>query len=776
MNNIRFAGILILLTLSPYLKANNDTDYITIINDSSAESCMAYNSEYVMEPNEGINIEADSLSFSEDSAINLNNNVQIDFPGGSLQSSNALIGKNKDLIEFADNAELSLENFYLQGQKGSFTRSRNDIAIQDGSIFLPYRGLKVSFDELSGSLDNKLQFKAAKISSCMNYSDGWLIRANEVGLDNKTFRGYAKNITLEIKGISVFKSPYMPFATTDERLSGFLEPTLSSSSDGIDFSVPYFAVLSDHSDITIAARNIAKRGSGVELNYRYIKSHTKNNFDALYFDDDKEMQKNFPQQADSRWAYKIQDSLMLNRASGVNWGEVNVNYSKASDAMVLRDITGEITSIGGQRDHYLNQNVIVSSYYKNLTIDIEHQGFQSLNPLLSNGYKKSPSIELNFRKSFKSLVIKHKLNIANFKTTGLHEFYGTATEMGKYLSIVDEPVEGARTYSDLSFSKRYMKSMFNIKASVGLKSLSYDLNNYELVNNDIHSPNAEIDISSIFVKKNEDGFSSIQPRLLVGFSKYKDQTGNPVFDSDAMSYINQVFQNNRFSGMDRISDEFSNSIGFVYRINKLNRNVFKFNFAKKYTHSDNKVYLSNPNIVNPHKNKFIMSSMWMPNMNNSLRVYGGFDSKNDKLHTGGINLLTRSSIGTFGFAKRYRRMAGNFKQTLDYSEIYTSINIRDGFKIIGKFQHDDKYDVKIESMIGVEYENCCIALRLIGSDKNLTKYNDLYNTNYTYLNDAWDNMINIENKSRINFEFELKGFSASVNKIDRMLQDSMLNY
>ena len=37
-------------------------------------------------------------------------------------------------------------------------------------------------------------------------------------------------------------------------------------------------------------------------------------------------------------------------------------------------------------------------------------------------------------------------------------------------------------------------------------------------------------------------------------------------------------------------------------------------------------------------------------------------------------------------------------------------------------------------------------------------------------------MINIENKSRINFEFELKGFSASLNKIDRMLQDSMLNY
>ena len=59
-------------------------------------------------------------------------------------------------------------------------------------------------------------------------------------------------------------------------------------------------------------------------------------------------------------------------------------------------------------------------------------------------------------------------------------------------------------------------------------------------------------------------------------------------------------------------------------------------------------------------------------------------------------------------------------------------------------------------MLGIEYENCCVAFRVMASDKNLTKYNDLYNSSYTYLNDAWDNMINIENKSRINFEFEVE--------------------
>ena len=80
---------------------------------------------------------------------------------------------------------------------------------------------------------------------------------------------------------------------------------------------------------------------------------------------------------------------------------------------------------------------------------------------------------------------------------------------------------------------------------------------------------------------------------------------------------------------------------------------------------------------------------------------------------------------------------------------------KNGFKIIGKLQQDDEYDIKVESMLGIEYENCCVAFRVMASDKNLTKYNDLYNSSYTYLNDAWDNMINIENKSRINFFFTL---------------------
>ena len=778
MKKSRLAAMSATLLLAFNLDAQNDNlELITLDSSYSATSCFIYNPNIgIIAKDKNISVEADTLKFSDNQAITLNNNVKIDFPGGLLNSSNALIGASKELIEFKKDTTLSLEQLLLKGDEGFFNRSNDQVQMEDGTIFLSSRGLNIDFKSLQGSLDDELTIQEAEITSCADPKTGWLISADDLVLNNKTYRGYAKNLTLQLGGASVFKAPYLPFATTSERLSGFLEPSISSSSDGIDFSIPYFAILSDHSDITLGARNIAERGSGVEINYRYIKEHTKNNVDAFYFNNDKEIQKNFPELADSRWAFKIQDSLMLNKTSGINFGEILIDWAKASDAMVLRDIPGEITAIGLQRDHYLSQNIIISSRFNNLAIELEHQGFQSLNPLLTNGYKKSPAIDLSFVKTLNSINIKHRLNIATFKASSLHEFFGASSGMGKYLNSVEDPIEGRRTFSDLTLSKTFDKEFIKIKTSLGLKSLSYDLQNESVQNNNINSPNLKIDISSMFVKMNSDGMSIIQPRLVLGYSEYKDQSGNPVFDTNILAYNNQVFFNDRFSGMDRIADDHSHSIGFTYKLRKSSRDIFKFGLAKKYNHSENKVYVTSMPPMMNNKNKFIMSSMWMPDMNHSLKVYGGYDTKDNKLLIGGINFMKKSSIGTLGIAKRYRRMAGDFKQTLNYSEIFTAINLKNGFKIIGKLQQDDEYDIKIESMLGIEYENCCVAFRVMASDKNLTKYNDLYNSSYTYLNDAWDNMINIENKSRINFEFELKGFNSSINKIDKLLQNSILNY
>ena len=99
----------------------------------------------------------------------------------------------------------------------------------------------------------------------------------------------------------------------------------------------------------------------------------------------------YSDEKDKRWAFKYTDKYQLNENV-----QVEVDWSKASDSLVLRDISGEITSIGSEREQYLNQNISITGEFKNLILKIEQEKNQSLNPLLTNGYEKSPSVDLSF--------------------------------------------------------------------------------------------------------------------------------------------------------------------------------------------------------------------------------------------------------------------------------------------------------------------------------------------------------------------------------------------
>ena len=86
---------------------------------------------------------------------------------------------------------------------------------------------------------------------------------------------------------------------------------------------------------------------------------------------------------------------------------------------------------------------------------------------------------------------------------------------------------------------------------------------------------------------------------------------------------------------------------------------------------------------------------------------------------------------------------------------------------------DHTSNKNIESLFGLEYENCCLALRVTTSDRDFSKFIINEEIMYHHLSDAWDNIIKIENKSRINFEFELKGLNSSFNKVNKFLNNSL---
>jgi len=764
-------------------------DNVLVQSKENTLSCISYVPNIgKVKKNEDLEINSDKFQISDDKRLVLHGNVALDFPQGLLKAQNAELDRDNGKVKFSNSGEIFLTNFYFKSEDGYLNKDDNSIALNKGIAFSQERNLVFNFNKLDGNLDDTINLLEASMSSCSNPNKGWLLIADEIILDSKTNRGLAKNIKIKAAGSTIFALPYVPFATSDQRMSGFLEPSISYSSDGIDLMIPYYKVITSKSDITFAPRHIAKRGSGLEINYRALHGEKNNyrNIDIIYFNKDDEFKKETSKYDSSRWIYKFNDVLNLNDST------INIDWSKSSDDLVLRDIPGDITSIGYRRIQNLNQNISFQTRFKNTKLTIEHQGYQSLNPILTNGYKKSPALNLKYRKNINGFTISEDLDISTFKAHTIHGYFGYQTMDNNYLRLIENPDEGQRIFSDLGISKIFRVNGFNVLSRVGIKSIDYNLTHSSKKTQSINVPNALIDISSIYVNKNGHTINILKPRLIYGYTGYRNQDNNPVFDSNEISPNNELFINDRFSGMDRIGDQSFYALSIDYSQMKMGMKKASLSISKKYYLKDRKVWMnpsmnsinqmgsmsSKSSIMNMGMNEgpAVIMASWMPSMNTMIMGYGSYLKDQKKMPLGGITIKHKLKSGDIGYAHRYRRMAGDFNIEMDYLEFFTNIDLNSNFKFIAKLKRDNNTSQNIESLVGIEYENCCLALRVTGSDRNFSRFLVNEEILYPTLADAWDNVIDIESKSRINFEFELKGLNSSFDKMNKLFRQSLFNY
>ncbi len=771
------------------------TDKILNENNTNTKTCLVYQPFLGdVEDMEGLDIKSEKFEITDNEALILNGNVVIDFPDGILEAGKARVDRKNGTVEFKKEGDLFLKDYFFRAKEGFFNEKDRSLELYSGEAYLNDRNLILAFEELKGNLEDKIILKQVSMTSCADPKKGWQFIAESIELDDQSKRGNAKKVKVKALDRTILRLPYIPFATSNERMTGFLEPSLSYSSDGLEFMIPYFKVISGKSDITLAARNISDRGLGFEGNFRKLhgKENNLSNFDFIYFKEDKEFNTLYPEQSKKRWAFSIKDSYGQKEKF---W--VDVNWSKTSDSLVLRDIPGDITSIGDQRAQNLMQNISINAAINNLSIKLEHQGFQVLNPILTNGYKKLPSIEFKYLKNFENFTLYEKLNISYFKADSIHGFYGYQDKNNQFLYRTENPIEGSRIFSNFKILNQTYFNGLNINSSLGVKSIHYNLDG-GAQSNSVNVPNFKLDISTLFYRKDKMNLHVLKPRFIYGYVAHKDQDINPIFDTNKISMMNQLFNNQRFSGMDRIGDQNFYTLSLEYKKRNMGMDKFAVNISKKFYLDDREIWLDNMHLDMDSMNNEMMNmnmshinmmqmpmdegpimlmAKWMPNMNTMFMAYSSYLHDQDKVPMAGITFNQNFEKGTLGYAKRYTRMTGDFMTVLDYSEFYADLKIKDNISFIAKFKRDDESSSKIESVFGLGYENCCFVFRITSSDKNLSKYLPILESNsQMYLNNTWDNIIRIENKSRINFQFEFKGLNSSFEKINRLMNNSIFNY
>ena len=381
-----------------------------------------------------------------------------------------------------------------------------------------------------------------------------------------------------------------------------------------------------------------------------------------------------------------------------------------------------------------------------------------------------------YKNDLGKLKFKSSLKFAEFSAGTLHDYIGYQVHEGKYLLLVDSPPEGSRIFMNntLKIESRYKN--FDIEATVGIKSISYDLKNAENTANDINVPNIHIRFSKDLFKTFDDGVSFLTPIYTFGYAKTEDQSDNPIFDSALIPRGVNTYMNKQFSGYDRIADEKFHAIGLNF--SRIEDSLEKINFTikKKIYFKDREVYLNNPFEIKDDAGPIASSFSWNPLKEIKFNSYVNYSDEQSKINNIGLEVLYTNQKINIGIGQKYRRINSSLKDNLDLTEFFIDVPLESGFSIFALGQRDNEADKFIESRLGLGYENCCFAASLTASKRTLIRFNDINISNNMFLNELWDNIIETENKSRINISFQLKGFNENNNRgIKRYIQNSFLN-
>ena len=766
--------VLVSFILSSFIEANEEIRKSFFEESESLAQCTFYYP--ILSDQEKMDIESERTFISKES-IFLEKDVVLKFDGGLFTSSSADLKENSNLINFNNNADIFLNDLYLRAQRGEFDRSNNTFELYAGNSYWKKPNIFISFETAKGANDS-VTFTNASLSSCADTSSGWALKAEQIEINDDIGKGFAKKIRLEVFDKTVFRFPYLPVYLSEDlennpkRHSRFLDPSISYSSDGFDFTLPYKKILSDNSDLIFGPRTIAKRGNGFEFQLNSAKDQNIFRANLIYLNSDKEFDKRYPSHkniGDQRWGYEIKSS------SDLQFGILNVNWSDFSDVHFFRDVPGESVNLNFQREEYFEQSISFQGNLKKLSYEIGSMGFESSNPILTNGYVKKPFINLEYENNLRNLKFESSLNFAEFSAGTLHDYVGYQVHEGKYLLLIENPPEGSRLFMNNSLKTESRYKNFDIEASIGIKSISYDLKNTENTTNDINVPNIRIIISKDLFKTSDDVVSFLTPIYTFGYAKTEDQSDNPIFDSALIPRGVNTFMNKQFSGYDRIADEKFHAIGFKYARFEDSLEKINFTVKKKFYFKDREVYLNNPFENKNDAGPIASSFSWNPLKEIKFNSYLNYSDEQSKINNLGLEVLYTNEKINIGIGQKFRRINSSLQDNLDLTEFFFDIPLESGYSIFALGQRDNETDKFIEARLGLGYENCCFAASLTASKRTLIRFNDINISNNMFLNELWDNIIETENKSRINISFQLKGFNSTKRGFKRYIQNSILN-
>lgn len=729
-----------------------------------------------------IRIMADRASFYEHKPSTLTGHVEIQQNQRIVNAQTAYVYRDPKTnqitkIEFLGNVHYLEPDKLLIAHKVMINPQDKSGQIEDvlyrfntnkRGVILPAWG-RASFMERFANSDYLL--RQATYTTCAPQDKAWDIEAKSIVIDSNRKMGIARNAKLRIHEWPILYVPYLSFPTTKERKSGFLMPlTGYSNVGGFDLGLPYYWNIAPNYDLTLTPHLYTERNVMMGGEFRYLTSNSMGiitgNFlpnDAAYRNFLNSHADEFPwlrNESTDRWLWGIRNTTQFNPDL-----RLNVNVQQVSDDYYFQDFSTNLALI---TERQLLRQADLTYATEHWTFRGMAQSFQTLHPInetpIADQYERLP--QLYARGYYYDLPMQTNLNL-----TGQYDqfFWPTSTPQG--ISIVMSegvPIEmpqGPRFHFNPALSMPQRTNWGYVTPSVEFVENYYQVQNSW---NNMHTDyNRFIPRFStqggVFFERNfnwmGDSYTqTLEPSLYYLYVPFYNQDQLPIYDTANMIFnFDQLFRTNRFSGFDRIGD--ANQLSYALTTRWLSEEtgtelaVFSIGQIKYF--SDRKVQLcrsptgscsANPleiGQLSPVSGLSPIASRAMYSLGPSWKLLGDYvwDPATSATNNADLNIHyipKPNAIINLGYSYLVNgdvtAVRNNTGVDNALHQVLGSISwpLNDRWSAIGAYSHNISKDYSMMSLVGMQYDSCCWAVRILGGRtfKNLDAgYLPQYNNN-----------------------------------------------
>jgi LPS-assembly protein len=687
-------AFLISCSLSPLVTANHQAislDWQTPSLASSNLSCGYYLpyqtdtlEQHTSPDQQPLYTHADASEYNQGTA-HFQGNVEFRQGNKKMTGDSARFDQDSGTVDMTGHVTMRRPNMIIESDTAQFNTTDTEAQLNQAQLAIPSSELRAAAQIIDYHQDDTVTMKQGSFTFCAPGDNTWAIHSNKIELDPVSGMGEAQHAILKIGVVPVFYLPWMSFPINDQRRSGFLFPTLESSTQmGLDVTTPYYLNLAPNYDALITPRFTELSGSSLHTKFRYLGDHSEQTLDVDLAIDDLNGDQN-------RWLLNYTNEAKINDQLTSSIDIKRISDFELLNAYGLDHANTEKTSmISKALLNYQGQSSLLDS--ASLAV-ISRQNVGTGVP----AYDQLPHATLTggsvFNQQQQVINTNYLLDLTRF-TRDIEGLTGT------------NKITGTRTHLVPSLSTSWVSDYSFIKPKLSLPITSYQLSDTptNITSNKTRTiAQFEIDSGLLFERGLSDGYlQTLEPRLYYAYAPYQQQDDMAIFDSSVNG--KPFYRPNRFNGYDRIGDTNRVTIGLDSQfLSAQGWQKAKLSMTQIHYLSDREVQISNVSVANTETFSPIyghMNYQFTPNWSSSLNVDWNPKSGNVEATSANMKYQTGNNK-TIDF--KYTETLNSSEQ----AEVSLMWPIAPQWTLVAKRKEDIRNQQLQDEIIGVRYVNCC---------------------------------------------------------------------